>query len=244
MDDTQKLIKTLIESESDKQLGIDVIVEYLSDIDLRVKDIEQKCGEKLNSVYDTDNVTGTFVPAINGNPYYILIKENREHMLYVMAAFHEYRHLIDYVIFLNSIFGNNIESMKNSPLNVTFNVYSEYAATMFGVQKYIQIVKIDDMDQKDLAKMILQNARSVYKNFQGIKTRYQLLVHSMQYIGNVVACGKFIDDIDIQRLISEMELSDELYPVFTHAFMFENKYEWYSDMDKIMRIFVNGGDVQ
>lgn len=244
MDDTQKLIKTLIESESDKQLGIDVIVEYLSDIDARVKDIERKCGVKLNSVYDTDNVTGTFVPAINGNPYYILIKESRECMLYVMTAFHEYRHLIDYVIFLKTIFDNNVELLKNSPLNVTFNVYSEYAATMFGVQKYIQIVKIDDMDQKDLAKLILQNAKSAYENFQCIKTPYQLLVHSMQYIGNIVACGQFIDDIDIQRLISEMEMSDELYPVITHAFMFENKYEWYTEMDKIMRDFVNGGVVQ
>lgn len=244
MNDTQELIKTSIEAESYKQLGIDVIVEYVSDIYARVEEIERKCGVKLNSVYDASNVTGTFIPAINGNPYYILIKENRESMLDVMTAFHEYRHLIDYVLFLKTVFDNNTGLLKSSPLNVTFNVYSEYAATMFGVQKYIEIVKIDNMTQKELGKLIIQNAKSTYKNLQGINNRYKLLVHSMQYLGNIVACGQFIDDIDIQRLISEMELSDELFPVIAHTLMFQNNYEWYLEMDKIMRDFVNGGVVQ
>lgn len=243
MNDTQELIKTSIEAESNRQLGIEVIVEYVSDIYTREEEIERKCGVKLNSVYDATNITGTFIPAINGNPYYILIKERAESMLYVMTAFHEYRHLIDYVLFLKTVFDNNTKLLKNSPLYVTFNVYSEYAATMFGVQKYIELVKIDDMTQKELGKLVLQNAKSAYDNLQGITNRYQLLVHSMQYLGNVVACGQFIDDIDIQSLISEMELSNELFPVISHTLMFENNYEWYSEMDKRMRVFVDGGVV-
>lgn len=69
----------------------------------------------------------------------------------------------------------------------------------------------------------------------------QLLVHSMQYIGNIVACGQFSDEIDTQKLISEMELSEELYPILGHVFMYEDKYKWYEDLDKMMRKFVDGG---
>lgn len=130
---------------------------------------------------------------------------------------------------------------KNSPLYVTFNVYSEYAATLFGTKKYIEIVKLEDMSQKELAEAILQSAKETYWKLEGIDNRYQLLVHSMQYIGNIVACGQFSDEIDTQKLISEMELSEELYPILGHVFMYEDKYKWYEDLDKMMRKFVDGG---
>ena len=140
-----------------------------------------------------------------------------------------------------TVIDNNIDALKNSPLYVTFNVYSEYAATLFGTKKYIEIVKLEDMSQKELAEAILQSAKETYWKLEGIDNRYQLLVHSMQYIGNIVACGQFSDEIDTQKLISEMELSEELYPILGHVFMYEDKYKWYEDLDKMMRKFVDGG---
>lgn len=241
MNETQKLIKSTIEDATKKQYGINVVVEYVADVSERTQELQQECGEKLNSVYDAEHFTGTFIPAVNNNTYYILIQENRESMLDVMTAFHEYQHLIDYIRFKDTVFDGDIETMKNSPLYVTFNVYSEYAATLFGTKKYIEIVKLDDMSQKELAEAILQSTKEIYWKLEGIVNRYQLIVHSMQYIGNIVACGQFSDEIDAQNLISEMELSEELYPILVHVFMYEDKYKWYEDLDKMMRNFVDGG---
>ena len=148
-----------------------------------------------------------------------------------------------------TVIDNNIDALKNSPLYVTFNVYSEYAATLFGTKKYIEIVKLEDMSQKELAEAILQSAKEIYWKLEGIDNRYQLLVHSMQYIGNIVDDTEEFSmllnientKIDTQKLISEMELSEELYPILGHVFMYEDKYKWYEDLDKMMRKFVDGG---
>ena len=241
MNKTQELIKSSIEEETKKQFDINVVVEYVSDVSKRTHELQQQCGEKLNSVYDAEHFTGTFIPTVNNNPYYILIQENRESMLDVMTAFHEYKHLIDYILFLKSAFDDDIELLKNSPMYVTFNVYSEYAATLFGTEKYIEIVTFEDMSKKELAKSILRSAKITYWDLRKINNRYQLLVYSMQYVGNIIACSHFIDDIDVQELVDEMELSDKLHPILNHIFRFENKYEWYRDLDKIMREFVDGG---
>ena len=241
MNDTQKLIKATIEETTKQQYGIDVVVEYVADVTERTQELQKECGEKLNSVYEGEHFTGTFIPAVNNNPYYILIQEDRESMLDVMTAFHEYRHLLDYVLFLRTVANNNAETLKNSPLYVTFNVYSEYAATVFGTKKYIENIKLEDMSQKELAEAILQSAIENYWKLEGIVNRYQLLVHSMQYIGNIVACGEVSDEIDTKNLISEMELSEELYPILKHVFLYEDKYKWYEDLDDMMRNFVDGG---
>lgn len=241
MNDTQKSIKTTIEDTTKQQYGIDVVVEYVLDVSERTHEIQQECGEKLNSVYEAECITGTFIPSVNNKPYYILIQENRETQLDVMTAFHEYRHLLDYVLFLRIVASNNIETLKKSPLYVTFNVYSEYAATLFGVTKYIECIKIEDMSQTELAGEILQNAKLAYQNLEGIENRYQLLVHSMQYIGYIIACSQFSDEIDTKSLISEMKLSEELYSILGHIFMYEDKYKWYENLDKMMRDFVDGG---
>lgn len=241
MNDTQKLIKATIEKTTKQQYGIDVVVEYVADVTERTQELQKECGEKLNSVYEGEHFTGTFIPAVNNNPYYILIQEDRESMLDVMTAFHEYRHLLDYVLFLRTVANNNAETLKNSPLYVTFNVYSEYAATVFGIQEYIKFVKCKDMSQKELAEAILQRDNAIYWNLEGIDNRYQLLVHSVQYVGSIVACCQFSDEIDPQNLISEMELSEELYPILKHVFLFEDKYKWYEDLDDMMRNFVDGG---
>lgn len=241
MNKTQKLIKSAIEDAIKKQCGIDVVVEYVTNVSERTKELQQICGEKLNSIYDAEYTTGTFIPAVNNNPYYILIQENRESMSDVMTAFHEYKHLIDFILFLKTVANNNIDTLKNSLLYVTFNVYSEYAATLFGTQEYIKFAKRENMSQKELAEAILQRDNAIYWNLEGIDNRYQLLVHSVQYVGSIVACCQFSDEIDTQRLISEMVLSDELKPIFNHISMYEDKYQWYKDLDKIMRGFVDGG---
>lgn len=241
MNETQRLIKNTIENTTRKNYSIEVLVEYVDDVDKQVQKIENQFGVKFRVVYDATNLTGTFVPAVNKNPYYIIVKSEQNDMMYVKTAFHEYQHLIDYIRFKDTVFDGDIETMKNSPLYVTFNVYSEYAATLFGTKKYIEIVKLDDMSQKELAEAILQSAKEIYWKLEGIDNRYQLLVHSMQYIGNIVACGQFSDEIDTQNLISEMELSEELYPILVHVFMYEDKYKWYEDLDKMMRNFVDGG---
>jgi hypothetical protein len=63
----------------------------------------------------------------------------------------------------------------------------------------------------------------------------------MQYLGNIMGCSTFVDSADIQSLISEMELLDELLPTFNHIAAYENTYEWYENLDRIMRDFVDGG---
>lgn len=91
--------------------------------------------------------------------------------------------------------------------------------------------------------MILNKAKETYWNLQGINNRYQLLVHSMQYLGNIVACIPYIKDIDLKKNINDMELSKELIPVINHILAFQDTTIWYTDLNFIMRNFVDGGVV-
>lgn len=241
MNETQQLIKAQIEQKMKQEMGIDVVVEYVPDVYERVLDIENQYQIKFNSVYETDNFTGTFIPSIGQNPYYILVQKNRSDMLYVMTVFHEYRHLLDYIDFLQTVFDNDVKKMKHSKLYITFNVYSEFSATRSGVLNYLRIVSIEDMSKNDLCEIILKKAKSTYWNLEGIQNRYQLLVHSLQYLGNVIACSIYLENVDYKQIIDEMELFDELSPVIAHILMFENQYEWYETLDRLMRNFVDGG---
>lgn len=236
-----KIIKENIEAHIKQSYGKKVTVEYVFDISARVQEIEKKCGEKYSSVYYAENTMGCFLPDVKKFPYYILILQNRKDMLDVMTAFHEYRHLLDYLMFLETVFKQDTEELKHIPLYITFNVYSEYNATAFGVKQYIEIVKFDDLDKHDIANMILNKAKETYWNLQGINNRYQLLVHSMQYLGNIVACIPYINDIDLKKIINDMELSKELIPVINHILAFQDTTVWYTDLNFIMRNFVDGG---
>ena len=241
MNETQQLIKSLIEQNGKQELGIDVVVEYVFDVNERQLEIENQCQEKFNSVYETNKLTGTFIPSVGQNPYYILVQKNRNDMLDVMTAFHEYRHLLDYITFLQTEFNGDVEKMKHSQLYITFNIYSEFSATQNGVLQYLKIVNIEGKSQKELCEIILQYAESAYWNLEDIINRYQLLVHSLQYFGNVIACSHFLEDINLTKIIDEMELSNELKPVLAHICMYENNDEWYKILDKKMRTFVDGG---
>lgn len=238
MTENQEFLKLFIETDAKKQFDVDVCVEYVADVSDRVKELERIIGEKFNPVYEADTFTGQFIPAVNNNPYYILIQENRRDMLDVMTAFHEYRHLIDFIYFFRTVFDGDIDKLKGSPLYVTFNVYSEYSAMVYGIQKYIEIMGREGISKDELGGLILQNARSQYENMLGIENRYQLLIHSIKYLGNIVACSSYVDT---QGLVSEMYCSEELYPIMNHMSIYINKYEWYIEMDKIMRDFVDGG---
>lgn len=240
MNETQQLIKSLIEQKGKQELGIDIVVEYVSNVNERQLEIENQCQEKFNSVYETNKLNGTFIPSVGRNPYYILVQKDRNDMLDVMTAFHEYRHLLDYIIFLQTIFDNDVEKMKHSQLSITFNVYSEFSATLNGVLQYLKIVNIEGMSQKELCEIIMQNAESAYRNLEGIINRYQLLVHSLQYFGNVIACSNFLEDINLEKIIDKMELSNELKPILAHICMFENNDEWYKTLDKRMITFIDG----
>ncbi len=240
MNETQQLIKSLIEQKGKQELGIDVVVEYVSDVNERLLEIEDQCQEKFNFVYETNKLTGIFIPSVGQKPYYILVQKDRNDMLDIMTVFHEYRHLSDYITFLQTVFGGNVEEMKHSQLYITFNVYSEFSATLSGVLHYLKIVNKEDMNQKELCETILQYAKSAYWDLDGIINGYQLLVHSLQYFGNVIACSNFLKDINLEKIIDEMEFSNELKPIFAHILMFEDNNEWYKILDKRMRTFVDG----
>lgn len=241
MNETQKLIKESIETETRDKLKISVVVEFVDDVSKRVQEIEKEYNVKFNSVYEADNLTGTFIPTVNDNPYHIIVRQNRSDMLDVMTAFHEYRHLLDFVQFKNEIFDGNIEMIKKSPLYVTFNVYSEYNATLFGVKHYIKSISFESISQRELAIKYLQQAKSRYENLEEIENRYQLLVHSMIYFGDILACREFIDDINVEKYLNKMELYNELKPIFINTLEFDNKKEWYEMNNQVMRTFVNGG---
>lgn len=241
MNDTQKLIKDTIESTIRKTYHTEVIVEYVDNVDKKVQKIENQCGSKLSSVYEAANLAGTFIPAVNGNPYYIIIKRNQNDMKYVMTAFHEYQHLKDYIQFINTVFDGDIETMKKSPLYATFNVYSEYSATLFGTQQYFKIVSFEGMTQSEIATLHLQQAKSAYCDFTSIKNRYQLLIHSLSFCGELMACNEFVDDLNVNNYLDEMELADEIKPILFNILNFNATSDWYKLNDRMMRAFVDGG---
>lgn len=241
MNETQQLIKTQIEQNVKQEFGIDVVVEYVSDVNERSLEIENQYQIKFNSVYETDKLAGAFLPSVGHNPYYILVQESRNDMLDVMTVFHEYRHLLDYLDFIHTVFDNDVEKMKHSQLYVTFNVYSEFSATRSGVLNYLKIVSVEGMNQNELCEILLKEAEVAYQNLEGIVNRYHLLVHSLRYLGYVIPCVIYLENINFKQIVDNMELSDELKPVIAHILSYENKYDWYEISDKLMRNFVDGG---
>ena len=69
-----------------------------------------------------------------------------------------------------------------------------------------------------------------------------------QYQRAVNGLDKEIADLEKKKAAKDkeiatlqMELLDELLPTFNHIIAYENTYEWYENLDRIMRDFVDGG---
>lgn len=238
MTDTQKIIKQTIENYVKTNLGSIVVVEYVSDVSARASEIVSAYPENFYNAYEATHFTGTFIPQVGDNPFYILIQEDRPQCLDVMTAFHEYQHLLDYVCFLSTACHNDINYLRNNPLYKTFNIYSEFSATKTGIIQYARTVTLGTMSLTEKCEGLLETYCSMYRRFEGIETRYQLLVHCIQFFGCITAASMIDPSYDISPYFEEIEFLSELSPVFNVLTSFEDSIDWYEHFDRIARIFV------
>lgn len=241
MNDLQLEIKNCIEAQVQKDYGVKVVVEYVSDIEVRKKQILETMSEKMNQTYDADHYTGVFIPQAEDNPYYILIQENRNNNLDIMTAFHEYQHLRDYIIFLNVVFHNNVDALKDSQLYISFNLYSEFMATREGMYQYIKYKYSEVYMTKDKYIEQLEVFLKEYKKFQGVKTRYQLLMHNLVFLGRIIAIQLIDAEIDVSYYTHELFSLKEnagFEQVVACLVSYDNSAEWYIEFDKVVREFI------
>ena len=239
MTELQYAIKQSIEAETKKTLGVDVIVEYVPDVNARIEEIINQSHETFNSVYESENFTGTFIPSVGTEPFRILIREKRNQNLDIMSAFHEYQHMIDYCKFLNTVFSGDVEGLKHSPLYVTFNIYSEFSATKAGIVYYGKTVKFIDSPLEDRCQALLETYLDSYRRcFPRIANRYQLLIHTIQYYGCIAAIPAICQEYDISEFFHEIQFINELRQVLERINSFEDTTLWYKEFDKTARKFI------
>ena len=128
MTDLQEQIKSSLESSFEQFTGEKVIVEYVSDVDIRAKEIQKEIGVTMCNAYEANHYTGSFLPATDKSPSYILIQEDRKDNMDIMTAFHEMQHAVEYTMFLNIFFNKDRNKMVESKIYPTFQIYSEFSA--------------------------------------------------------------------------------------------------------------------
>ena len=193
---------------------------------------------KFNNAYSSDHYTGTFIPKVDKNPFYVLLQADREQNLDVMTAFHEYQHLVDYIEFTKAISVKSAFELKDNPLYATFNIYSEFSATKTGVVQYVNCVQIEGLTKEETCSELLEWSKESYLNQDGIQNRYQYLYHVMQYLGYIFAAAESIPDFDATPYLCVIDLLQELQSLLKHMGSFETTYEWYECFDTLAREFV------
>ena len=56
-----------------------------------------------------------------------------------------------------------------------------------------------------------------------------------------MACNEFVDDLNVNNYLDEMELADEIKPILFNILNFNATSDWYKLNDRMMRAFVDGG---
>ena len=217
MTDAQKKQKQFIEKCAKDTIGINLVVEYVPDVSMRVLEITSKYSENIYNAYNAKHFTGTFIPQVGENPYYILVQQKRNQQLDVMTVYHEYQHVIDYVRFLDTVFHGDVEALKKSPLYYPFNVYSEFSATKAGITHYGKTVKFLNTPIEDRCIALLETYLNMYRNFYGIESRGDFLIHTIQYYGCIMAIPSICQSVDLLPF-----LEDFLVPVVSSVSFFSS----------------------
>lgn len=238
MTEVQEQIKSILESSFEHVTGEKIIVEYVTDVSARANEIQTQSGVNMRDVYEATQYTGVFIPATDNSCSYILIQEYRNDNLDIMTAFHEMQHAIEYIMLLNCIFEKNRQRMIDSSVYPTFQIYSEFSATRTGISKYLTFVNHSDMSQDEFANCLVDTYRRDYLDFSNITTRYQLVIHTMQYLGVLVGVKDVIKDFDLDSEIYCIKYLDEFQDIFDLLNSFAFNYNWFETFDKVAREFI------
>lgn len=231
-------IKKCIENTTKEIFSKKIIVEFVSNVSARAKEITEIDSQRWSNVYESKKFTGYFVHETENHCSYILIDSNRSHEDMLITAYHEMKHMIDFYMFLK-IFDGDMNKMINSNINKTFNIYSEYEAVMFGYVHFLKMCLLDK-DKKYKTKLLIRKTKLIYEDMEQIENKYQFLIHSIQYFGVLMACKEFDDFFDFDKEIAEMDSILELIPIFN---MLKNtskirNYEWFVDFDSKCRKYI------
>ena len=238
MNDTQKQIKLMLETRFEEFTKEKLVVEYVTDVYAKAKEIEKQIDITMRDVYETSHYTGMFIPAIGSSPFYILIQEGRNDHLDIMTAFHEWQHAVEYFLLLNCCFDRDHDQMIHSKIYPTFQIYSEFSATRKGILHYLNFVEYSNMTKKERATCLVNHYRNIYPNFEDITNKYQLIIHTLQYLGMLFGVKDAVEDFDIDNEICLIEYLKDFEKIFDllHEFAFE--YDWFIAFDKAIREFI------
>lgn len=206
MNTLQKEAKECLETCFKDLTGENLIVEYVPDVSLRAEVILKEIGVEMNDAYQAEHYTGTFMPATEKSPFFILIQEDRKDYLYVMTAFHEFQHALDYVVFLSTVFNNDKKAMVHSDLYRSFQIYSEFSATRFGVSCYYKKVSFDNMSNEQFASLIIENAKNDFSS-NSMRDKYEEAMCIVRFLGVLYGLKENIEfselDDEIKKVIEE-----------------------------------------
>lgn len=238
MTDLQEQIKSSLESSFEQFTGEKVIVEYVSDVDIRAKEIQKEIGVTMCNAYEANHYTGSFLPATDKSPSYILIQEDRKDNMDIMTAFHEMQHAVEYTMFLNIFFNKDRNKMVESKIYPTFQIYSEFSATRVGIANYLTFVEHSELSKKDFADCIIETYYNDYCKFNGIVNKYQLVIHTFQYLGVLYGVKDIIENFDIDAEINCIKYLTEFEELFSLVENFTFDIKWFEEFNKVAREFI------
>lgn len=233
-----ELIKNSVE-EVFKTFNLDVNIEFVDDVKIRRNEITSIDNNVWSEAYETSYCTGTFIPSTKKHKAFILVLKRDDVGCVIETVFHEMRHAIDYNIFLKNIFNNDQDMMKQSPLYVTFNIYSEFEAIKFGYENYIKVVDYEGITKQELAERLLEEGIRIYDDFEIEKNRKGLLYHAVSYFARLCAVEKFLPNFSKESYLQDILEIDLLEGIFTMLVNPDVRdKQWFERFDKLCREYV------
>ena len=238
MSDLQKNIKLLLENKFKSEFNQELIIEYVENVERREKEILKNFHLHMDQAYKAKQFTGAFIPSTNKTPYYILVKKEQNDQKDIITVFHEFQHARLHESFLNEVFQQDIEKMKNSHLNKTFQFFSEFQAVEFSILQYIKLVRFEHMTEIETCEMILNTYQEDYLNIGENNDKYNLLMYTLQFAAVFFAVYSkhpthnwklnIKVDLALKKVATILQALDN----------YRNSLEWYNYFDEEVREYI------
>ena len=236
MTEHQIELKEMIEKVFYDVFGETLIVDFVENVKKREKEILSLIKEDIKETYEANHFTGKFIPPTPDSPTYkVIIQKDRKDYLYIQSTFHEFEHAkLHYNLFVNH-FKKDFELLKQSTINITFQIFSEFAACRSGISNYLKFVSFEDISKFDVAKNLIQYQIEIYKDSLNTPSGYEFLMNSAKLYGTIVGAFDVLQDIALNDFYDVFEMYDELSELFDLMLNYTDENFWYERFDSVVK---------
>ena len=236
MTEHQKELKEMLEKLFNDIFDEILIIEFVENVEDREREILSLLSKDLKTTYEANHFTGKFIPPTLDSPTYkIIVQKDRNDYLYIMSTFHEFEHAkLHYNLFVN-LFKKDLQLLKQSSINMTFQIFSEFAACRSGISNYLNFVSFDEISKLDVAKSLIQFQVEVYKNSLNTPSGYEFLMNSAKLYGTIVGAFDVLQNKVLNSFYDTFEMYDELSEFFNLMLNYTDEFLWYEKFDSVVK---------